>query len=248
MNKTHPELGRAFVFAGLTAALALGIIGSCCYRRQPGAVTTTTPRQISRIAMLDAQAKPHFDEARRNIPSIVDQMTGTGALCKLCWLMSRDKIAGSHKTRDYLESMLNGPIVGPCRAGARVYGCDISSAGFVNGVKAVNSDYAMTGGYALTGLSIEALFLKKTITSLRTVLGKIVARLSTSYSSGSACAAADGPLPIGDIIGIVMAAGGTVWSAYDLYQVKTKLGPEMKNLLQQSVQECQAACRMEALK
>ena len=248
MNKTHHELGRAFVFAGLTAALALGIIGSCCYRRHPGAITTSNPRQINRITMLDAQAKPYFDEARRNIPSVVDQMTTTGALCKLCWLMSRDKIAGSHKTQDYLESMLNGPIVGPCRAGAKVYGCDISSAGFVNGMKAVNSDYAMTGAYAMTGLSIEALFLKKTIASLRTVLGKIVARLSTSYSSGSACAAADGPLPIGDIIGIVMAAGGTVWSAYDLYQVKTQLGPEMKNLLQQSIQECQAACRMEALK
>ena len=65
---------------------------------------------------------------------------------------------------------------------------------------------------------------------------------------GTACAAADGPLPIGDIIGIVMAAGGTVWSAYDLYQVKTKLGPEMKSLLLQSVQECQTACRMEALR
>jgi hypothetical protein len=248
MNKTHPELGRTFVFAGLTAALALGIIGSCHLCRQTGAITTTSPKQISRIAMLDAQAKPHFDEARRNIPSVVDQMTGTGALCKLCWLMSRDKITGSHKTQDYLESILNGPIVGPCRAGARVYGCDITSAGFVNGVKAVNSDYALTGAYAMTGLSIEALFLKKTIASLRTVLGKIVARLSTSYSSGSACAAADGPLPIGDIIGIVMAAGGTVWSAYDLYQVKTQLGPEMKNLLLQSVLECQAACRIEALK
>ena len=248
MNKTHPELGRTFVFAGLTAALALGIIGSCYYLRQPGAVTTSNPRQINRIAMLDAQAKPHFDEARRNIPSVVNQMTGTGVLCKLCWLMSRDKITGSHKTQDYLESILNGPIVGPCRAGAKIYGCDITSAGFVNGVKTVNSDFAMTGAYAMTGLSIEALFLKKTIASLRTVLGKIVARLSTSYSSGSACAAADGPLPIGDIIGIVMAAGGTVWSAYDLYQVKTQFGPEMKNLLQQSVQECQAACRLEALK
>ena len=248
MNKTHHELGRAFVFAGLTAALALGIIGSCCYRRHPGAVTSTTPRQISRIEVLDAQPRPHFEEARRNIPSVVDQMTGTGALCKLCWLMSRDKITGSHKTQDYLESMLNGPMVGPCRAGAKVYGCDITSAGFVNGVKAVNSDYALTGAYALTGLSIEALFLKKTIASLRTVLGRIVARHATSYRGGTACAAAGGPLPIGDIIGIVMAAGGTVWSAYDLYQVKTQLGPEMKHLLQQSVQECQAACRLEALK
>ena len=45
-----------------------------------------------------------------------------------------------------------------------------------------------------------------------------------------------------------MAAGDTVWSAYDLYQVKTKLGPEIKTLLQQSVQECQTACRLEALK
>ena len=39
-----------------------------------------------------------------------------------------------HKTRDYLESMLNGPIVGPCRAGAKVYGCNITAAGFVNGM------------------------------------------------------------------------------------------------------------------
>ena len=243
---TSKPLGRTLFFAGLTAALALGIIGSCYYRRQTGAFTS--PGKISRIEMLDAQAKQHFDEARRNIPSVVDQMTGTGALCKLCWYMSWDKISGSHKTQDYLESMLNGPIVGPCRAGAKVYGCDITSAGFVNGVKTVNSDFAMTGAYAMTGLSIEALFLKKTIASLSTVLGKIVARLSTSYSSGSACAAADGPLPLGDIIGIVMAAGGTVWSAYDLYKVKTQLGPELKALLQQSVRECQAACRMEALK
>ena len=212
MKKTHPELGRAFVFAGLTAALALGIIGSCCYRRQTGVATSTSLKQISRIEMLDAQARPHFEEARRNIPSVVDQMTGTGALCKLCWLMSRDKITGSHKTQDYLEAILNGPIVGPCRAGAKIYGCDISPAGFVNGVRAVNSDYALTGTYALTGLSIEALFLKKTIASLRTVLGKIVARLAASYRGGTACAAADGPFPIGDIIGVVMAAGGTVWS------------------------------------
>ena len=84
--------------------------------------------------------------------------------------------------------------------------------------------------------------------SVRTVLGRIVARLAASYRGGTACAAADGPLPIGDFIGIVMAAGGTVWSAHDLYQVKTQLGPEMKNLLLQSVRDCQAACRMEALK
>lgn len=244
---TSKPLGRTLFFAGLTAALALGIIGSCHLCHRAGAFTTST-KSISRIEMLDAQAKPHFDEARRNIPSVVDQMTGTGALCKLCWYMSWDKISGSHKTQDYLESLLNGPIVESCRAGAKVYGCDITSAGFVNGVKAVNSDYAITGAYAMTGLSIEALFLRKTITALSTVLGKIVARLSTSYSSGSVCAAADGPLPIGDVIGIVMAAGGTVWSAYDLYKVKTQLGPELKNLLQQSVRECQAACRMEALK
>lgn len=244
---TSKPLGRTLFFAGLTAALALGIIGSCHLCHRAGAFTTST-KSISRIEMLDAQAKPHFDEARRNIPSVVDQMTRTGALCKLCWYMSWDKISGSHKTQDYLESLLNGPIVESCRAGAKVYGCDITSAGFVNGVKAVNSDYAITGAYAMTGLSIEALFLRKTITALSTVLGKIVARLSTSYSSGSVCAAADGPLPIGDVIGIVMAAGGTVWSAYDLYKVKTQLGPELKNLLQQSVRECQAACRMEALK
>ena len=239
-----PVLGKTLVFVGLTATLTLGIIGSCHLRHQTGTVATTS----GRIERLDAQAKPYFDEARRNIPSVVDRMTGTGALCKLCWLMSRDRITGSHKTLDYLRSMLNGPIVGPCRAGAKIYGCDITAAGFVNDMKAVNAEYAVSGAYALTGLFIETLFLKKTISSLRTVLGSIIARLTKSYEGGAVLAAADGPLPIGDIIGVVMAAGGTVWSVYDLYKAKTQLGPELKTLLQQSVQECQAACRMEALK
>ena len=248
MKKTHPELGRAFVFTGLTAALALGIIGSCCYHRHPGAVTTSNPRQISRIAMLDAQAKPHFDEARRNIPSIVEQMTEIGTTCNLCWLMARDKLVGTSKTQEYLNSILEKPIIELCRKGAKVYGCDFNSTGFLNALKSINADYAEVEAYAVSGLAIESLFLKQTIAALTSTFGGIVARLSATFGSGAACAAADGPFPFGDAVAVVLVAGGTAWSGYDLYEARKHLPVELTAMLKQAIRDCQAACRGEAIK
>jgi predicted DCC family thiol-disulfide oxidoreductase YuxK len=47
------------------------------------------------------------------------------------------------------------------------------------------------------------------------------------------CAAADGPIPIGDIFGAVIAAGGTIWTAWDIYDVSyimpKKLSDELYN-------------------
>ena len=66
----------AFCLAGLLAALALGSIDSCSLR--------AVPVPLAEIERMDAKAQPHFEEAQRNIPWVVEQLTGSTALCKLC--------------------------------------------------------------------------------------------------------------------------------------------------------------------
>ena len=240
MKILHIGFGGAFVFAGLLAALSLGVMGSCSLRH--------VPVPLAEIERMDAKAQPHFEEARRNIPTVVEQMTEIGATCKLCWLMARDKLAGTHETQEYLALVLEKPIIEPCRKGAEVYGCDFNSAGFLDHLKSVNADYTEIEAYAISGLAIEAIFLKQTIAALTSTLGGIVARLSAAFGSGAACAAADGPFPFGDAVAVVLAAGGTAWSSYDLYQARKQLPAELTALLKQAISDCQAACRMEALK
>ena len=240
MKHPHFPFGAAFVFAGLLAALSLGVIGSCSLR--------AVPVLVADIDNLDAKAQSHFEEARRNIPAVVKQMTEIGTTCKLCWLMARDKLAGTSKTQDYLNSILEKPIIEPCRSGAKVYGCDFKATGFLDSLKSINADYAEIEAYAVSGLALEAIFLKQTIAALTSTLGGIVARLSAAFGSGAACAAADGPFPFGDAVAVVLAAGGTAWSSYDLYQAQKQLPAELTALLKQAISDCQAACRREVLK
>ena len=246
MKKQHKKLlGMALTFAGLTAALALGIIGSCTAKHR---AVSAVPKHTVSIEELDAKAKPHFDAANRNIHSVVKKMTKSKNLWKLSWYMAQDKVSGSHKARHFLNSFLDDTIIAPCRAGARVYGCDFDSDGFLKMMRDVNADYAITKAYAIGGLSVEALFLRKTIGSLYTILGSVVGRLAVSAGSGTTLAAADGPLPFGDIIGVALAAGGTAWSVYDINKASKQLPKELEALLRQAVHDCQAACRVEVLK
>ena len=240
MKHPHFPFGRTFCLAGLLAALSLGVLGSCSLR--------AVPVLLADIDILDAKAQPHFEEARRNIPTVVEKLTEIGATCKLCGLMVRDKLAGTSKTQEYLNSVLNEPIIEPCRKGTKVYGCDFKTAGFLNALKSITADYAEIEAYAVSGLAIESLFLKQTIAALTSTLGSIVARLSAAFGSGSACAAADGPFPFGDAVAVVLAAGGTAWSSYDLYQARKHLPEELTARLQAVIRDLQEACRGEALK
>ena len=71
MKTPHNRFGRTLVFAGLLTALCLGIVGSCSLR--------AVPVLIADIDDLDAKAQPYFDEARRNIPVVVENLTSAGA-------------------------------------------------------------------------------------------------------------------------------------------------------------------------
>ena len=227
-------------YTGLVTALSLGILGSCSLR--------AVPVLVADIGSLDAKAQPYFNEARANIPAVVEKLTEIGSTCRLCGLMVRDKLTGAHETQEYLASVLEKPIITLCRMGAEVYGLDFNSAGFLDHLKAVNADYAEIEAYALGGLALEAAFLKQTIAALTSTLGGIVARLSATFGSGAACAAADGPFPFGDAVAVVLAAGGTAWSSYDLYEARKHLPAELTALLKQVINDCQEACRKGAFR
>ena len=240
MKTPHLTFGGAFSLAGLLAALVLGVIGSCTLR--------SVPVLVADIDDLDAKAQPYFNEARRNIPVVVEKLTEIGSTCRLCGLMVRDKLTGAHETQDFLSNVLEKPIIAPCSKGAEVYGCGFNTTGFLDNLKAVNADYAEIEAYAIGGLALEAVFLKQTIAVLTSTLGSIVARLSATFGSGAACAAADGPFPFGDAVAVVLAAGGTAWSGYDLWKAREHLPAELTALLKQVISDCQEACRKGAFR
>ena len=90
---------------------------------------------------------------------------------------------------------------------------------------------------------MEAVFIRSTLASMRVVLGAVIGRLAKSYGGGAACAVADGPLPIGDIIGAALAIGGTICSISDLQEAKRQFPRDISDVLYQSIRDCRNACR-----
>ncbi len=104
------------------------------------------------------------------------------------------------------------------------------------------------------GVVMEAVFLKSTIAAAKTVgkrviapfLAKTVARLSASYAAGAGAAVADGPFPVGDVVGVMLAVGGTAWMAYDIYKLMDVLPNELERNLCAFVNEIDAGLRENA--
>ncbi len=88
-----------------------------------------------------------------------------------------------------------------------------------------------------TGLAISALFVKATLRQVTNILGHISRRMGTTTALAIGSAAADGPFPIGDAIGLVLEVGCAAWCAYDLYHaqftLKNQLTGELRNALTQ---------------
>ena len=122
MQKSHSKIHRTVVFIALTAALVLCAFSCIAHKR------VRPTRASPSVEELDALAKPHFDEAERNVPYVVAEMTSTGNFIKLCWLMAGDKLSGFHDTRDYIEAMIHDRIIVPCQRGAKVYGCEVDES------------------------------------------------------------------------------------------------------------------------
>lgn len=85
------------------------------------------------------------------------------------------------------------------------------------------------------GAGLELLFIRTTCQTLSAILAKTVAKLAGSATAGVIFAAADGPLPIGDVIGGGIAVVGLGWTAWDIYQAMTVIPEKLDQQLRDSV-------------
>ncbi|MDD4098654.1 MAG: hypothetical protein PHC30_07780, partial [Lentisphaeria bacterium] len=97
----------------------------------------------------------------------------------------------------------------------------------INDLEARINAAALASVTAAVGAGADAVFIKSGLAGLTRVATAATTKMATSATIGTGCAAADGPLPIGDIIGAIAFAGGTAWTAWDLYQARIALPKEI---------------------
>ena len=106
---------------------------------------------------------------------------------------------------------------------------------------------AVTRAAVIAGAGLEIVFLRTTISMAGTAFRHIVGRLVATGSTAAICAAADGPLPIGDIVGATVGIGSLAWCAYDLYQISEVLPGEIRAALSKMVNDYQINSRKQVL-
>lgn len=87
---------------------------------------------------------------------------------------------------------------------------------------------------------IEATCVRVTVSTISRILGKSAARMAGSAVIGAGSAAADGPLPIGDVIGGAVVLGSTCWTAYDVWDATEVLPKELDQALRSVANDCEA--------
>lgn len=83
---------------------------------------------------------------------------------------------------------------------------------------------------------LEVALIKSTSASIRKVLRPIIAKAVKTITASGTLVVADGPFPVGDTIAAILAAGGTLWTAYDIHQA-VKANKELPNKIEASLQK-----------
>ncbi len=221
--------------AGLALALLLAIIASCqlrCHIRGSDA----------RLMELDRQAAPCRQKAEAAIPQAVADIAGIRSIGKLGCLLIWDKLCNSNHARDFLAARL-APFTDNCAEIARIYGLEISPHHFSRDIKEASFWHLSSMMYSAGGLGLEAALLKTTLHSMGRLATAVSTRTAASLGSGTACAIADGPLPVGDVVGVALALGGTALSLHGLHQAYVQLPVELTAALQQQLDEFHQLCR-----
>jgi hypothetical protein len=97
---------------------------------------------------------------------------------------------------------------------------------------------------ATLNTTIEAAVIANTYKEISRVLIHIARKLTSTAGAAVVTAAVDGPLPVGDIIGAVLAAGGMTWTAVDIHQAvkqQRKLPGKIDRLTQHTLTEIERA-------
>lgn len=248
-HKTLHPPGKGLFFAGLTLALVLAGAATyhyCFMQRQASAsLIVTPPPDRTRLLEQDAKASRFFDEARRNVPAAVEQLSGFRNTLHLTYLMVKDKITGTTEASDYVGDVLRSTVLDPCAKAVQSYDLDFNSEGLQEQMAAICGDNSTRVLYAGGALGIEGLTLRSTLAAIGNTLSAVISRLSAAWGGAAGSAVADGPFPFGDMLGGILAAGGTIWSISELQAASEELPGVLTDTLNSSIDACQSACRKE---
>ncbi len=242
MKKHNVMIGRTVVFAGLTLAVLLGAAGLRSHR-----ATVKLAGKAASISEQDQCARPFFEEAQRNVPAAVAKLTEMKTMLKLCWYEFPGK-TDDLESHALIQLILEKPIFEPCRKGAAVYGCAINKGAASGSIAEIGKSAVVTTLYSAGGLGLEAVFMRSTLKSMKTILKAASARLSRFLGAGAACAATDGPFPFGDTIGVTLAVGGTWLCISDLKAVQRDMAGALEEAIRQAIDEYWKQCRLEAIR
>lgn len=113
-------------------------------------------------------------------------------------------------------------------------------------------DAANSASNAFAGATIELAFFNTTKNSVKAILKwafkTAVKRAGTTAAASGTAVVADGPLPICDIIGIVIAIGGAAWTAYDINEAYSQIRHELPQSLRSGIDETIRAAEESAFK
>ncbi len=241
MKPPNP-ITRTITIVCLSGVLVLAGIASC--RDRTAGRMPPTPKPRFTISELDAKAQPYIDEANAAVPAVVAELCDSRL--SLYWMMLRDKCVGGDSTGRHIAEVIGPRIVVPLRKAAAVYKCAVNADAIAELPREAALDNLSRQLYASAGLAIEAVFIRATVSSFTSVLASCAPTMAASLNTAAVCAAADGPLPVGDIVGVIVAIGGTAWSGYELYNAHQALPAEMSEALRNTISATIAQCRQEA--
>ena len=101
---------------------------------------------------------------------------------------------------------------------------------------------------ATIGTAFELLFIRQSCSLIMKLFARPVARIGSSLGTGAVCAVADGPVPVGDIVGGVFAVGGLAWTTWDIYQAACVLPEILKKELHKGIASAEKTLQDESRK
>ena len=240
--ETTPSRTRPTPLILLTAALILAGLGAC--QKPPNNIDRIPSIPTFTMAMLDAKARPFIDEATSAVPQAVSDLCSDRT--RLFWLLLKDKAMGTREAHDYMKSIIGRRITEPLGKATAVYKCAVNADAAVGMTEDAALDILSRQLYASAGLAVETVCVKATMDSCVRVLSHCAPKLAASWGLFGTCASADGPFPIGDVVGLGLAIGGTAWCCLDLYDAYNALPEELSKALHAAISATIAQCRQEA--
>lgn len=110
-------------------------------------------------------------------------------------------------------------------------------------------EHAKTSAWTAVEVASDVALIKSSYGAIKVLVVKIAtaalssvaAKMGTTATSATVSVVADGPLPIGDIIGGVITIGGLTWTAVDIYKVTKTMPEELERGILNAIRESRAS-------